>query len=281
MSSNSGNITAKLLLLRDLDSVIDFSRASSQFSIILYLAERTRPVSVAELSRVIGDTRKSILDSLRKLEKKGLINRVESVDDLYVGLSEQGKEFIHKLLEVLTPIKTASSEILNIPTRLNVSKELVTSINLYRLLVQIGLSRRKYMEASEVGRIMVGAGRIQDVIIESFTTSPTRFFKVVKKGDKEIITLDKQGLEVLKKTPHYQAFEKNPVYRLLVVLTGTPWLTEIEEEINIALGAITSIFITGAMLTGLGWLLLPGLVSSILIVVFNVLLNRLLVIIPG
>jgi DNA-binding MarR family transcriptional regulator len=281
MSSNSGNITAKLLLLRDLDSVIDFSRASSQFSIILYLAERSRPVSVAELSRVIGDTRKSILDSLRKLEKKGLINRVESVDDLYVGLSEQGKEFIHKLLEVLTPIKTASSEILNVPTRLNVSKELVTSINLYRLLVQIGLSRRKYMEASEVGRIMVGAGRIQDVIIESFTTSPTRFFKVVKKGDKEIITLDKQGLEVLKKTPHYQAFEKNPVYRTLVVLTGTPWLTEIEEEINIALGATTSIFITGAILTGLGWLLLPGLVSSILIVVFNVLLNRLLVIIPG
>lgn len=67
----------KLVLLKDLDSIIDFSRATNQFSIILYLAEKQQPVSITELSRAIGDSRKSILDSLRKLERKGLIVRVD------------------------------------------------------------------------------------------------------------------------------------------------------------------------------------------------------------
>lgn len=89
---NSNNVSARLLLLKDLDSTIDFSRATNQFSIVLYLAEQVKPVSVSELAKVTGDSRKSILDSLRKLEKKGLITKLEEGGELYVGLSEQGRD---------------------------------------------------------------------------------------------------------------------------------------------------------------------------------------------
>jgi len=165
----------KLVLLKDLDSIIDFSRATNQFSIILYLAEKQQPVSITELSRAIGDSRKSILDSLRKLERKGLIVRVDQEDDLYVGLSEHGREFVRRLIEVLTPVKTASDNILETPVRLNLSRELVLSINLYKLLVYVGLSKKGYATISEASKILVDAEKTLNILIESFTRSPTRF----------------------------------------------------------------------------------------------------------
>jgi len=184
----------KLVLLKDLDSIIDFSRATNQFSIILYLAEKQQPVSITELSRAIGDSRKSILDSLRKLERKGLIVRVDQEDDLYVGLSEHGREFVRRLIEVLTPVKTASDNIsdniLETPVRLNLSRELVLSINLYKLLVYVGLSKKGYATISEASKILVDAEKTLNILIESFTRSPTRFFKLIEKEGEKVLVLD-------------------------------------------------------------------------------------------
>ncbi|RLG80810.1 MAG: hypothetical protein DRO13_02775 [Thermoprotei archaeon] len=67
----------RLLVLRELDGIIDFSKASNQLVLILHLYVIGKPVSIAKLTGVTGFTRKSILDSIRKLEKKKLVVKNE------------------------------------------------------------------------------------------------------------------------------------------------------------------------------------------------------------
>jgi biotin operon repressor len=245
---NSNNVSAKLLLLKDLDSTIDFSRATNQFSIVLYLAEQVKPVSVSELAKVTGDSRKSILDSLRKLEKKGLIIKLEEGGELYVGLSEQGREFVRKLLEMLMPAGQTRGEVLDVPLRLNISKELATSINLYRLIVLAGLSKKGYVTFEEASRVVIGGVRGLEVVVESFTRPPTRLFRVVRKGGSNVLVLDKQGLEVLKRTPHYRALQRSPLFRVAVALTGKPFVREAGRRLNVILGALGLASMVGSLL---------------------------------
>jgi len=273
---NSEGVSAKLLLLKDLDSTIDFSKATNQFEIVLYLAERREPVPVGELAKVTGDSRKSILDSLRKLERKGLITKLEGRGELYVGLSEQGMEFVRKLLEMLFPSGHQRGEVLDTPVRLNISKELATSINLYRLIVLAGLSRKGCVTLEEASRVAIGGARGLEVVVESFTKPPTRLFKVVKKGGTNVLVLDKQGLEVLKRTPHYRALQRSPLYRLLVALTGTPWVKEAGTRLNAGLGALSLVSMAGALFFGNALLLAIGIGASTLIVGINQALAKLM-----
>jgi len=272
---NFESVSAKLLLLKDLDSTIDFSRATNQFAIVLYLAERREPVAVGELAKVTEDTRKAILDSLRKLEKKGLITKLEGRGELYVGLSEQGREFVKKLLDMLLPARQPRGEVLDTPVRLNISKELTTSINLYRLIVLAGLSRKGYVTLEEASRVAIGGARGVEVVVESFTKPPTRFFKVVKKGGISVLTLDKQGLEVLKRTPHYKALQRSPLYRLVAALTGTPWVKEAGRRLSSVLGALSLASMAGALWLGSDLLLAIGIGASMLIVGLNKALAKL------
>jgi DNA-binding MarR family transcriptional regulator len=267
-------VSTKLLLLKDLDSVVDFSRASNQFTIILWLAEQSELVPVGEVARFVGDTRKSVLDSLRKLEKKGLIHKLEKNGELYVGLSERGRAFVKKLLDLLSPAREPG-EVLDTPVRLNISKELVTSINLYRLIVHAGLSRKGYLTLEEASRLVIDGGRDINVILESFTRNPTRFFKIAKHKGRDVIMLDKQGVEVLKKTPHYKVFQENPIYRLSVVLTGSPWAREIAGKLNTFLGVIATGSIASAILFKSFIPLAIGIGSATMIIGLNLVFARL------
>ncbi len=272
---NSDGVSTKLLLLKDLDSTIDFSKATNQFAIVLYLADQKRPVSVGELAKATGDSRKSVLDSLRKLEKKNLITKLEGGGELYVGLSEQGVEFVRKLLKMLLPAEQPRGEVLDTPVRLNISKELTTSINLYRLIVLAGASRKGYVTFEEASRSLIGGVRGLEVVVESFTRPPTKFFKVVKKGGENVLVLDKQGLEVFKRTPHYKALQRDPLYRLALALTGTPWVKEVGRRLNAALGALNLASIAGGLLLGSDLLFAMGIGASALIIGLNRALARL------
>lgn len=274
VETTAREVSSKLLLLKDLDSVVDFSRANNQFTIILWLAEQPDLVPVGEVARVVGDTRKSILDSLRKLEKKGLITKLEKHGELYVGLSDQGRGFVKKLLELLSPVRD-SDEVLDTPVRLNISKELVTSINLYRLIVHTGLSRKGYLTLEEASRLVIDGSRNFSTILESFTKNPTRFFKIAKHKGKDVLMLDKQGMEVLKKTPHYKVFQENPIYRLSVILTGSPWAREISGKLNTFLGVIVAGTIAATLLLETLVPLAIGIGSSVLIIGLNLVFARL------
>ncbi|MCC5990141.1 MAG: hypothetical protein LM558_01335, partial [Thermosphaera sp.] len=182
--------------------------------------------------------------------------------------------FVKKLLDLLSPAREPG-EVLDTPVRLNISKELVTSINLYRLIVHAGLSRKGYLTLEEASRLVIDGGRDINVILESFTRNPTRFFKIAKHKGRDVIMLDKQGVEALKKTPHYKVFQENSIYRLSVVLTGSPWAREIAGKLNTFLGILATGSIASAILFKNFIPLAIGIGSTIMIIGLNLVFARL------
>ncbi len=223
----------KLLLLKELDKVIDFSKASNQLIIILNLYALNKFVSVSELIKITGFNRKTILDSLRKLQKKNLIVKKEINHEIHVALSEYGKEYMKNLLAILIPKEEIDDDIiLRTATRLALYHELNLSICLYKLVTNIGINDDKN---HEVSKIMSSSGcdanKIR-IILASFTRNPTRVFRLCERKGKKYIRLDKKGYELLYKTYHYKAYIWSKTYRFLLKIFRTPWIIDIAIKGN-------------------------------------------------
>lgn len=87
----------KLQLLRERDSIIDFSRASQQLEVVTHMGVSARSVNIEEIVENLGIERKQALDTLRKLRLKGIIAERGSLYEL----TERGKEFYKRLTEDL------------------------------------------------------------------------------------------------------------------------------------------------------------------------------------
>lgn len=82
--------------LRELDENIDFARGTIQWQIVVFLSNKG-PSSTAEIAKEIGINKKSVIDSIRKLVDKGLVEKVKY--DIY-NLTSEGKDLIVKLQEI-------------------------------------------------------------------------------------------------------------------------------------------------------------------------------------
>ncbi|MEM0247035.1 MAG: ArsR family transcriptional regulator [Desulfurococcaceae archaeon] len=248
----------RLALLRHLDSIIDFSRATSQLELILYLYSVKRPVTTDDLATAFGYSKKAVLDSLRKLEKKGLISKEKDGEELRVSLSERGEEFVSKIVDLLKPASQVLGDAqLSVPVRINIAKEIMTSINLYKLVVYLGLVKpSRPILVRGLARLMGMSRTDLDVLLSSFTQPPTKLFRVVKASNEDALLLDKQGFELLRRTLHYKIYVSSLLYKLLVKLTGTPWTSEIMLKLNsVYLGVLTLVLVTVVFIGVSAWML--------------------------
>ncbi|MEM1628906.1 MAG: ArsR family transcriptional regulator [Desulfurococcaceae archaeon] len=252
----------KLTLLKHLDSVIDFSRATSQLELILYLYSTRKSLSVDELATMLGYSKKAVLDSLRKLEKKGLIIKEKQLDELTISLSDKGIDFVSRMIELLRPTSIPGETSLPVPVRLNLAKEIVRSINLYRIIVYMGLVEPdRSIPVRNIAKILdIGKDDLY-VLLNSFTQTPMRLFKLVKANGEDALLMDKQGMELLRKTIHYRVYVTNKLYRYLVKLTNTPWITEMALKINTG----AAIIIAG-IATFLGLIRVSALIMALVII---------------
>ncbi len=273
-SSDVGNYFSKLMLLRDLDSVIDFARASNQLAIILHLYNQNRPLSTDDLARDIVDSKKSVLDSIRKLEKKNLVVKREVNGRLYVELSEEGRKFVAKLLELIKPVYTSTSSVLETPVRLNIVKEMMVSLSVFKLLVKVGLTPPHAISVNKLQRILSDE-KVSEIVLESFTKNPTRLFKVIGAGKAQLLALDKAGLMLLKKTPYYQVYSSSRVYRLLVEVFRTPLISELSTRLNTVFSIIVLVLSAITAVTQWYILAVPAAIMLALQVGLNLFLHKL------
>lgn len=228
----------KLLILKELDSMVDFARASNQLALIFKLYTMGRPASTDELACDLAETKKSILDSIRKLEKKNLVLKIERDGKTYVELSEDGRRFVIKLLELLRPGYIEDTNILDVPVRLNIVKEILVSYNVLRLLIKIGLTPRCNMSAKDVEKF-IGDPKATKIILESFTRNPTRLFRIANSGGVQYVYVDKAGYDILKRTSFYKLYSSSRVYRFLTSVYKTPFVGELTAKINISISTLT------------------------------------------
>jgi len=92
-------ILDKLGKMRSVDKLVDISKSSIQFDILLALGERE--MSTAEIARNIDQRRKAITDALRKMKNKGLLNVISVDGETVFRLSESGARCHSNLMELI------------------------------------------------------------------------------------------------------------------------------------------------------------------------------------
>jgi DNA-binding PadR family transcriptional regulator len=131
-----GEITdRKIDMLRKLDSIIDFSRSSYQLDIIILLGKSSKPMDPGSIASSLGIPRKQILDALRKLKLKGLIDVTGSGS---YTLTKTGVEFFNKLMDLINRSDTDSRN--NNSNSTNGNRARVTSKTLASLSISSRIS---------------------------------------------------------------------------------------------------------------------------------------------
>ena len=98
-------LAEKIQLLRRIDSIIDFNRATAQLKILIAL--NSGEYTVDEVVRSTGLKRKTVLDAIRKLEIKGLVEKQGN----QCRLTELGRNIYDALLDL------AGGNLRNIPAK--------------------------------------------------------------------------------------------------------------------------------------------------------------------
>ncbi|NPA98140.1 MAG: winged helix-turn-helix transcriptional regulator [Crenarchaeota archaeon] len=244
-------IMSSLKILRELDSILDFSRSSNQLLIIFYMSSVNRETSISELAARLKLSRKSVLDSIRKLERKGLVEKIYRDDDIYLTLSEKGRDYMRKLMAILSTRHEAqlpsTDTALKVMTRINIGHELVTAYRIYRALIALGFSDKIHVSLRDLSRHMGLSMERAKSYLDAFSASPSRLFRRISMPSGVYYRLEKEGKRILYYSPHYMASRKSRIYKFLSKLFKTPWLDEIIGRISlimIPLISVTSI-ITG------------------------------------
>ncbi len=268
-------IMASLKILRELDSILDFSRSSNQLLIVFYLSSINGETSISELAAKLKLSRKSILDSIRKLERKGLVEKIYKEDDIYLSLSDKGREYMRKLMTILStrhdaPMPSPDTA-LKVMARINIGHELVTAYRIYRALIALGFSGKTHMSLRELSKHMGLSMERAKSYLDAFSASPSRLFRRITAPTGVYYRLDKEGKRILYYSPHYIAYKKSKLYGFLANIFKTPWLDEILGKLSLVfVPAIIIISILGGIIGGellaLSILSGGGLLFSLLVV---------------
>ncbi len=248
-------IITSLKILRELDSILDFSRSSNQLLIVFYLSSIDRETSISELAVKLKLSRKSILDSIRKLERKGLVDKIYKEDDIYLSLSDKGREYMRKLMAILSTRHDASlpspDAALKVMTRINIGHELVTAYRIYRALIALGFSGKTHMSLKELSKHMGLSAERAKSYLDAFSASPSRLFRRITAPTGVYYRLDKEGKRILYYSPHYIAYKKSKLYSLLANIFKTPWLDEIIGKLSLVfVPALIVVSVLGGIIGG-------------------------------
>ena len=154
----------RLEVLRRIDSLIDFSRATAQLRILVAL--NTAVLSIDEIVERTSLRRKTVLDALRKLELKGLVERV---DGRY-RLSRRGRAVYDALRSILTGDVVGAPHVPSVkPVLYDSYEELLSVVYMLRALKVIGRRRRPY-PLSKLARKLGVSAEALDSHLKRFTT---------------------------------------------------------------------------------------------------------------
>ncbi len=230
-------IMSTLRTLRELDSILDFSRSSNQLLIVFYLFITARETSITEITSSLKLSRKSVLDSIRKLERKGLIEKIYRADDIYLVLSDKGKDYMNKLLKLLSTSKTdkdirSTESALKVMTRINIGQELITAYRIYKALIAMGFTQKNYMSLKDLAKHMGLSMDRAKSYLDAFSASPSRLFRRISSPTGVYYKLDNEGKRIFYYSSHYMASKKSKLYRFLSRVFKTPWIDEIIAKLS-------------------------------------------------
>ncbi len=212
-------------VLREIDSVIDLARGWLQLSVLVAIGERS--VRVDELVRVLGQPRKAVLDVLRKMRLKGLVE----VRDGYYMLSSRGLH-VYKLLSSIVnhggfERRSASGQsYAREATVYDVVSSITRFLYLYEAIVALGSARGYELSLDTLASVVRIGERQLDEYLSVYATGSTRIFErrvkrcgLIARRGCVVYRLTREGLMVFHRLPEYVRVRRSWATRVLVLLT--------------------------------------------------------------
>ena len=268
MGSDLPDLLNSVSALREVDAVVDFARGWLQLRILLtvgYLGG----CSVDRLVEVLGERRKAVLDSLRKMRAKGL---VEGEGELL--LTEKGRRVFSTLVTVLEGGRGAAGTGGPATAVQDMPRDIIRFSYLYDVLVALGSSRGYELPLSTLASVTrLSPATLEDYLRPYVEEEPKLFKRVVRSGRlgsrRVFYRLTDSGLKVYHRLPEYVKYRGSLAAAVLRVLarSGHPRITLKRIALALALGsAIASALVATLppplpLLVALTWILVVSLLA--------------------
>lgn len=277
MVEDLSSLLRDVSVLREVDSVVDFARGWLQLRILLVLGYFGQ-CSVDRVVGVLGERRKAVLDALRKMRVKGLID----VDDS-LTLTDYGVKLYNMLVGVISS-ELLRSELSDLSSTKALIQDLHRDITkffyLYDTIVALGTSKGFELSLSTLASITRLSPDTLEDYLRPYVEGDVKLFKrVVKTGKflvipkkKIIYRLTDEGLKIYRRLPDYVKYKGSTRAMILRVLTrsGHPRIILKRLAMILAVGsAIISLlaaFTTSplSLIIVLTWVLLMSFLALII-----------------
>lgn len=210
----------RINMLREIDSVIDLARGWLQIRLLLAIGERG--VSVDALSATLGQPRKTILDALRKMRLKGLVEESKG----YYRLAERGLNLYRMLVSLASPTHKPASRGIQHVSVYDILSSLTRHIYLYEALVALGSSPRYEMTLEELASVVRLSPRQLDEYLSVYSNGSLRLLErslkrcgVLRNRTCVYYRIGRDGKKILYRLPEYMRVKRSWATRILVKLT--------------------------------------------------------------
>lgn len=97
-------IKASRQLKNKLDSALkEFDITAAQFSVIIQIHSSEQPITAAEIAERLGSDRPTISGIINRLEKKGIVHKVDNLKDKrssYLEIYSEANELVHRIITI-------------------------------------------------------------------------------------------------------------------------------------------------------------------------------------
>lgn len=285
-------ILEKLEKLRSVDKLVDISKSSIQFDILLALGERE--MSTAEIARIIDQRRKATTDALRKLKNKGLLNVVSQDGQTVFGLSDSGTKF-HGMPSSEPPLRPAYARrerysLLDAKqSRMDLEKgqgNFAMTAMISEIVLALGTARENAMSLRELAKaVNLSEQRTESYLKLYIDREPKLFRRFVDEPSvakntsivgislrakaEPMYGLTNEGWQYFSKMPVYTRLKGSLAYRFLSKITMTAYPRSIYRRLALLAyaGGVASMALMilpyGFIITGL-WLFITTIIGTIM-----------------
>ncbi len=253
--------------LRELDSTIDIARGWLQFRILLALGFYGG-VDVNDLVKILRERRKAVLDALRKMKNKGLVENGNS----RIVLSDKGMS-LYKMITSIIGLEHHSNgsgsslafkrdKWRNTKIIHDIPRDLSRSFYLYDAIIALGSSKNYELPLSTLSSISKISPEVLDDYLKTYASPPFRLLRrsirtrgLLFKQREVYYKLTENGLKVYHKLPDYVKYRNHLGARLLRIISrsGHPRMVlkraSFIMSVGSALTMILSALIDGAFST--------------------------------
>ncbi len=219
----------KLLLLKNLDSMLDFAKSTIQLEVLLFLGSKGRALTAREISEGLKIKYKSVYDALLKLINKGLVKRIGSTYEL----TNKGNEYVRSLRALFKGQPQYFDEALYAGMEASKLSELRITIKnmliakkLYDIILALGLAPNHELVLSTLARSLgLSKERAKSYLdlFANISDPQVNLFKkyVVRGGSKSSgetvkYRLSELGMRELSRIHEYRKIKRNPLLLTLM-----------------------------------------------------------------